>query len=407
MFLIVAALALPIEFNLIGRLTLSEVLLAAALPFVIRRASSGAVGPLARQFYIFAGLWLLGAVATDVIRQTPFEDYSRGWAKIAFTVINFTSILLIVDRKIERVVMFIFVLMVSEAIKLRLDFDGSGLGAEIFGSAWKFGYGQLLAAASFLLSAVLISSPYTRLFGIGLPFVDAALNILLNARNLFGVTALSALVLALTAGRRRALSPAFIAAVGIAGVAAAWSLVSAYSYAASAGFLGVEAKEKYDTQASGNLGVLLGGREESLASTQAIFDSPIIGHGSWARDIHYVELMMTRLEQAGYEVKENPEFLEDDTIPSHSHLFGAWVEAGVLGAAFWTWALWVALRGVFAATARPTPMSGFIVFIGFSLLWDILFSPFGLDRLVVTPAWLVLMMLVAEKSGRPAGGGRI
>ena len=109
---------------------------------------------------------------------------------------------------------------------------------------------------------------------------------------------------------------------------------------------------------------------------------PIVGHGSWARDIHYVELMVTRLEQAGYDMSRGDPFV-DDLIPSHSHLFGAWVEAGILEILCWLWAGWVTIRGLQAAIIQPTPWTGFIVFIGLSLLWDILFSPFGLERRVV------------------------
>lgn len=386
-----------VELNVIGRLLLSELLLAVALPFMTLVAGNKRIGPIGRQFYLFAALWFLGALVTDFIRQTPFEDLARGWSKIFFFVLNFTSIYLLVNGKRQRIVGFICLAFVASAIRLRMNIDDAGIGDEVFGAGWKFGYGQLVAAASFSLSAILVANPITRLAGLSLPFVDAAINLALNARNMFGLTVLSGLVFALTAGRRRALSPTFLAIIGISGVVAIWATVSVYGYAASSGLMGVEAKEKYDFQTSGGLGVLLGGRSEAIASTQAIIDSPIVGHGSWARDIHYVELMVTRLEQAGYDMSRGDPFV-DDLIPSHSHLFGAWVEAGILGAAFWLWAGWVTIRGLQAAIIQPTPWTGFIVFIGLSLLWDILFSPFGLERRVVTPAWIVLMISIVESS---------
>ena len=91
-----------------------------------------------------------------------------------------------------------------------------------------------------------MANPITRLAGLSLPFVDAAINLALNARNMFGLTVLSGLVFALTAGRRRALSPTFLAIIGISGVVAIWATVSVYGYAASSGLMGVEAKEKYN-----------------------------------------------------------------------------------------------------------------------------------------------------------------
>ena len=122
-------------------------------------------------------------------------------------------------------------------------------------------------------------------------------------------------------------------------------------------------------------------------------DSPIVGHGSWAQDIHYVILNLARQQQQGVHVNID---LSNPLIPTHSHLTGAWVEGGIFGGLFWIWALWITLKGLYAVLKRPTPLTGFISFVAISLLWDIFFSPFGLDLRFVTAAHLYLMMLVAE-----------
>ena len=98
---------------------------------------------------MFAALWFLGALVTDFIRQTPFEDLARGWSKIFFFVLNFTSIYLLVNGKRQRIVGFICLAFVASAIRLRMNIDDAGIGDEVFGAGWKFGYGQLVAAASF------------------------------------------------------------------------------------------------------------------------------------------------------------------------------------------------------------------------------------------------------------------
>lgn len=397
--LVLVALGMGVEIGLVGRLFLSEIFLAAALPFALYFRTANRFDrewSLTTQFYILAGLWFLGAVVTDAVRETPFEDLARGWSKILFLILNFASILLLVDGSRQRAVSLVVLLSAASAVRLRMGLNLYVPDAEsVFGNPWKFGYGQLAAEGAFLLSAILISYPLTRLAGLSLPFVDASINLALNARNLFGLTALSALVVAFLRSRRRALSPAFLAAMAIVAAAAASGLVFAYSYVASSGMIGLEAKDKYEAQSSGGLGILLGGRTESIASTQAILDSPILGHGSWARDVQYVALMANRMEEAGYDAASGDP-LADDLIPTHSHLLGAWVESGVLGAIFWLWVGWATIRGLHAAVSRPTPMTGFIVFIGLSLLWDIFFSPFSSERRVIVPAWLILMILTAE-----------
>ncbi len=397
-YLAFCAAALIGEVTLIGRLTFADMLLAGAAPVLIVINKGVGRSPLIKQFYLFATLWFVGAALTDVVRATPLDDVFRGWSKIIFFILNFTSIWLLVDGRQNRIIAFIVLLLITSIVRLRVQPDTADLGADIFGMGWKFGYGQLLAGATLLVSAVLVARPVTRLVGVGLPFLDAIVDLVFNARNLFGLMALSALAFLLTVGRRRPVSPVHLAAICAAGVVVGWGSISVYSYAASEGLLGVEALEKYEQQSSGRFGVFLGGRQESLASTQAINDSPILGHGSWAKDYRYVELMLARAEQAGYEVQGDP--YANDLIPTHSHLFGAWVEAGVLGAAFWVWTAAIAIRGLNAVLRRPTPLTGFVVFIGLSLLWDILFSPFGLERRVVTPAWIILMMLATENAGR-------
>jgi hypothetical protein len=68
---------------------------------------------------------------------------------------------------------------------------------------------------------------------------------------------------------------------------------------------------------------------------------------------------------------------DDDLIPSHSHLFGAWVEAGIFGGVFWFWLLLLSVRALYAAVNIRTGASLIIAFCMFLLIWDVLFSPFG------------------------------
>ena len=110
------------------------------------------------------------------------------------------------------------------------------------------------------------------------------LNLLLGYRSLGGICLVVGAYLCLSAvmPRRPVSHPRRRAVAGVAFLAlAAVSVLGLYSAAAASGFLGAEAQTKYFDQA-GVFGALLGGRAEALVSSQAIADSPIIGHGSWA-----------------------------------------------------------------------------------------------------------------------------
>jgi O-antigen ligase len=152
-----------------------------------------------------------------------------------------------------------------------------------------------------------------------------------------------------------------------------------YQFAATSGLLGEEAQNKNESQSSGKYGVLLGGRTEMLGYLPAIYDSPILGHGSWAKDPKYFIAEREALAELGYSNAEDMsvEELEVGLIPTHSCLFGAWVDAGILGALFWAWMLVIIVKAFLRVYPASVSILPIMSLLGFQLLWDILFSPYG------------------------------
>src|SRR5260221_609389 len=95
-----------IEFNLVGRLFLPELLLLALLPILLIMRGQLLVTRLPLTVFSLGLLWLSSQIATDFIRDTPFEDYSRGWSKIAFTLANFSSLYMLIYGSRKRLVLF-------------------------------------------------------------------------------------------------------------------------------------------------------------------------------------------------------------------------------------------------------------------------------------------------------------
>ena len=91
-----------IEVDLGGRLFLSEILLLCMLPILLMLRGRALIALVPRKLLFLGLLWLLSQIFTDVIRGTPFEDWSRGWAKIIFLFLNFTSIYLYINGKEKR-----------------------------------------------------------------------------------------------------------------------------------------------------------------------------------------------------------------------------------------------------------------------------------------------------------------
>ena len=87
-------------------------------------------------------------------------------------------------------------------------------------------------------------------------------------------------------------------------------------FAAKQGFFDEDVADKFQAQSQGKLGVLFGGRPETLVAIQAIRDSPIIGHGSFAADQRYLDLKADLMYENGYSESDQP----DDVVGTGSRL---------------------------------------------------------------------------------------
>src|SRR5260370_1917910 len=103
-FVIPALAFLRVEVG--GVLYATDLCLLAALPVVVFRHRRWLqIKPV--QITVWLGLlWLAAQVLTDVIRQSPVEDYSRGWSKILLTVTHFATIALLIRQSQRRFILY-------------------------------------------------------------------------------------------------------------------------------------------------------------------------------------------------------------------------------------------------------------------------------------------------------------
>jgi hypothetical protein len=344
--------------------------------------------PLPRWFVVLWAGWLLSQVVTDIVVGSAFEDFARGWAAIMFTLTDFAAILVLAATP-RRARLFALGLATGGIL-------GYFIAPSIFAAAypWKFAFGLPVA---FVLAAILSGSIGNRLslLSAGVFLFFGGLNLLLGFRNLGGISLLTAgyLLLSAFAGRRQAVlewsirrttAGLLLLAIGVVGT------LQLYDVAASQGLLGSGAQAEYESQ-SGALGVLIGGRQEILASSQAVIDSPILGHGSWAKDPKYIDVLAQQLNDLGYVA--TTDLYGSDLIPTHSFVMGSWVWAGFLGAVFWLGVLGVAvwlLANVYMFRLELAPL---VVFFAMFLLWNIAFSPYGSGARMLACYGLVLCLL--------------
>ena len=387
---------IAIEVPGLGTIYLAELCLIGILPFLLvlrgRMLQSKAVAII-----LAMGLLYLGAqVITDVVRATPFGDYARGWSRILFLLCSFVSTYLLIGNDRARLLCYAVGLVVGAVVHVLINNPISSIG-------WKFGFAgptTTLILIGFSMVPVL-HSPRS-LVGPAMLIALGVFSAFMDFRSWGGVLMLSAAfisipaVLRLVGLRPKPLSYGRMMVMGAALFATSFGALKLYGYAAESGVLGEKSRQKYETQSAlGDLGILLGGRSESLVTVQAIQDSPLIGHGSWAKDRYYAELRQLMLYRLGFANR----FIEpeNDLIPTHSHLLGSWVEAGVGGALFWAGILALIIRALRRLYASDDPLRPYLVFLMFLFIWDILFSPFGAQRRL-TNGFLMVAVLFALKA---------
>lgn len=134
---------------------------------------------------------------------------------------------------------------------------------------------------------------------------------------------------------------------------------------------------KFSTQASSDLGFILGARSEIVISSEAFIEKPFFGHGSWAENYDYVYRYINLVDLMGsstMDYKTAIYLVESGLIPSHSFLMGALVWGGVFAGLFWLFMLYKIIEGMIKNGHRLSLVQ---VYLSITTLWNILFSPFG------------------------------
>lgn len=380
------------EINLGGRLFLSEILLAVMLPWLLVIRGHLLADKLPRRLLLLGMLWLMALIVSDEIRGTPFEDWSRGWAKIVFLLIDFAAIYLLLFGKEQRYFMFAAGIALGQILGYFFNPNDYALGYP-----WKFGYGSAVTVLVILASSMYSDWRTGRFISAAAMLAMGAVNFYMGFRSLGSICFLGGWMLLIKQSYYFGLGNAVRMAL-LSGAAIAVT-VAFYDFGASRAYFGETEKTKYQMQSSGEMGVLLGARSEILASAQAVKDSPIIGYGSWAKDPKYAQIMADELAQLGYEVYG---VAESDLIPTHSYLMGAWVEAGVVGAIFWFFGLVLIARALIASYGSKSILIPLIVFEAFNFLWSIPFSPFGAEARLYAAYDFALLMFALSLSKMPA-----
>jgi hypothetical protein len=407
----VIGLGSGVSARFIGDVFIGELAVLVLLPFAILQARGE---PLSRPFKVLlltGLLWFVSLVLTDAVRGSAPVDYLRGWANVAVFFADLFVIYRLVGRHPMRHVLLIASFALGQLIGLLVE-PTPFMRLDL----WKFG---LATPLTFLVLCVPLwfgvrsAQPARITIPVGMLAILAAANLLRDNRAEGAICGVAITIVLLSRvfqpryGRVRSFARAGAArsAVTLLGISAAGLLaIAGYSAAAQDGVLGADAQAKFYSEYQPGLAIVIGGRGEILVSSQAIADSPILGHGSWAQDAKYLAIAEVVRSQGYNVVQLAPDSPDSQLIPSHSHLFGAWVEAGLLGAVCWLCVLILLLRSFSRMTASVSPFLPLCAYFGVHLTWDVLFSPFSgsvrlFDALMLATILTIMLPVSVFKAG--------
>ncbi len=388
-FLLPASLAFQV--NIGSQIFLPELILpsVAAIFFLSRKSKN-----FGRDFQTIIKIgcvYLLFQLLSDLWNATSFEQYSRGWARIILFLLNLISIYIIIDNKRSRLIIFCLGFAFG-----RIFITIAGLESETI--PWKIGLAKPIAMLTILLCATMpmptnIRAYFSSAVLAGLGIFD----ILMDFRSHGSILLLVSMVLLTTAFMRTrptrmpkmSLRPALY--LFFAGAVAAFVAFQFYSFAALSGWLSENATRKYEVQVQEtDAPLIVAGRSEVLVYFEAIFDSILVGHGSWPRSTYYAEKLAEQRYDRGLTSHQGQP--SDDSLPIHSHLFGSWIEAGIVGGLFWANILFLIFRSVLRSSQGQSQMRPLYLYGTLLLAWDILFSPFSGFRRLETALLLVILL---------------
>ena len=229
------------------------------------------------------------------------------------------------------------------------------------------------------------------------------------------VRSLACAVLVLLGGKKRATLRNHICKrfwlIAILGFVGIFAVKQIYQVAATSGWLGERALQKYEAQTKGKKGImalLMGGRMNSFCGLLACVDKPIVGFGPWAADNdgYQAEFLAKYADVEDYNnYLKSVAYMESHgitrlrLIPCHAVVTELWLWYGIFGLIFCIYIFFAVLRYL-KEDCWAVPQWFF--WIGASvpgLFFDMFFNPLG-SRVGIPFLVVACLIVRAVRRGR-------
>jgi O-antigen ligase len=228
----------------------------------------------------------------------------------------------------------------------------------------------------------------------------AIVHIALGSRSLAGITAATGLLALCTLAKSSDAPSPYKPGVILASALAALVIVTGAYYGAKlateARLLPEDVQTKMELQFSSPYGLIAAARPDAAAALYAISKRPITGHGSTGQDPD-VLVFYAVVASSSFIERENHDAIQANQLgrefkggtPAHSHILGAWADAGVFATFCWIAVLVLASKVLARVALWKHPLAPLYTFIAMTTIWDVLFSP-GPHRMDIAIRLMIL-----------------
>lgn len=369
-----------LKINIIGEVYIGEII---ASIYLILRMTKIQITKFEFNVLLLAFVWALAQTISDVVNETPFATMLKG---VGTPIVFVISILALIDY------------FKNNMTRAPAFFLGACLGFLIYtiisgndyftGNPWKWGIGHFIVVLFTTIFSYYLRSQSKIVLGVFVvAFVSACM--LFSSRSM-ALFLLMASFLCYQYSIQKKKSLFFLMADSKFGfsflcvfiIGALFVLNSVFGAIFTSEYflenLSQEDAYKYQVQASGDYGVLLGGRSELLISSKAFMDKPLLGHGSWAEDKSgYLDEYSWLVYNFGYSLNDSDSYTgESNLIPTHSYIMGALVWSGIFGGLIWLYFFRFLVRSYVKFYNNLNLLINYLIILN---IWNIFFSPFGAD----------------------------
>lgn len=384
-FVFVIGLFAMIKFRILGTFALSELIVFASY-FFIPQIYTIKYPRKVINFILMASLWLMGVIISDLFNNTNIENSLKGSFNVVFIILAIPFVYWSLYDKPRRMLYYWLGAGLSEVLSFYFQrVEGYN---EFEADVWRvYAYYPLFVALSgyiYFKGKHLLACITIECFAVWSLF-HMSRNVFLSMT--LGVTVVFFIDYILkrykensqAVFRKKLVRLAVILGVAMLGV------VTTYEYLAQNKILGESAYKKYMIQKNKDRG-LASGRNDFFESFDMAIKSPAFGYGSYARwnNINYSNTASRHMDY--------PFNKEDEMIPGHSYLMGAWTYSGILGLIFWIYVLYEMIKFVNNALIYDKKLIGINVLMSFMMFWNIMFSPFS-DRLNLVYYMVLILIL--------------